>query len=133
MGPVLHSYISHIRRTRSCRSKFLSDDVKRQIRKCRNARLDTKAFYRGTFAEQHQRPAPPPVLLGFCYCDKDVGKAKDRARKYLAVNYLSILQHYEFMEDYHIEIKGYSAECSIPKFLLNNKKACHRVCDRLFY
>jgi alkanesulfonate monooxygenase SsuD/methylene tetrahydromethanopterin reductase-like flavin-dependent oxidoreductase (luciferase family) len=73
--------------------------------------------YRSAFTQQHRRPAPPPVLLDFCYCDKDVGKAKDRVRKYLAVNYLSILQHYEFMADYHKEIKGYEAYGKSAEFL----------------
>ena len=73
--------------------------------------------YRSAFTEHQKRPAPPTVLLDFCYCDKDAGRAKDRARKYLAVNYLSILQHYEFMEDYHKEIKGYEAYGKSAEFL----------------
>ena len=38
-------------------------------------------------------------------------------RKHLAANYLSILKHYEFMADYHKEIKGYEAYGDAATFL----------------
>ena len=74
-------------------------------------------IYRRAYADQHRRIAPAPLLLDFCYCDRDAGKAAELARKYLAVNYLSILQHYEFMADYHKEIKGYEAYGQAASFL----------------
>ncbi|MGE0862234.1 MAG: LLM class flavin-dependent oxidoreductase, partial [Gammaproteobacteria bacterium] len=74
-------------------------------------------LYRGAYRKTHGRAAPPPLLLDFCYCDRDAGKARDVARKYLATNYLSILQHYEFMADYHKEIKGYEGYGAAAEFL----------------
>ena len=74
-------------------------------------------IYRAAYAGQHGRKAPPPLLLDFCYCDNDAGRAEEVTRKYLAVNYLSILQHYEFMADYHKEIKGYEAYGQAAEFL----------------
>lgn len=73
--------------------------------------------YRDTYAEAHGRPAPPPLLLDFCYCDEDAARAEAVVQKHLAANYLSILQHYEFMEDYHKEIKGYEAYGDASGFL----------------
>ncbi len=74
-------------------------------------------IYRQAFAKAHRRTAPAPLLLDFCYCDKDAAKAEAMVRKHLAVNYLSILQHYEFMADYHKEIKGYEAYGDAATFL----------------
>jgi alkanesulfonate monooxygenase SsuD/methylene tetrahydromethanopterin reductase-like flavin-dependent oxidoreductase (luciferase family) len=74
-------------------------------------------IYRKAFANTHHRAAPPPLLLDFCYCDKDPAKAEAMVRKHLAANYLSILQHYEFMVDYHKEIKGYEAYGDAATFL----------------
>ena len=74
-------------------------------------------IYRQAFAKTHRRAAPPPLLLDFCYCDQDAAKAEAMVRKHLAVNYLSILQHYEFMADYHKEIKGYEAYGDAATFL----------------
>lgn len=79
--------------------------------------LPNFTLYRNAYRQAHHRAAPPPLLLDFCYCDKDAGRAEERARKHLAVNYLSILQHYEFMQDYHKEIKGYEAYGEAAKFL----------------
>jgi len=74
-------------------------------------------LYRDAFRNKHGYAAPAPLLLDFCYCDKDAGRAEQLVRKHLAANYLSILQHYEFMADYHKEIKGYETYGEAAKFL----------------
>lgn len=74
-------------------------------------------IYRNAHLATHGRAAPAPLLLDFCYCDNDAAKAEKVVRKYLATNYLSILQHYEFMQDYHKEIKGYEAYGEAATFL----------------
>ena len=74
-------------------------------------------LYRGAYARAHGTPAPAPLLLDFCYCHEDAATAEAVARKHLAVNYLSILQHYEFMQDYHKDLKGYEAYGEAAKFL----------------
>lgn len=74
-------------------------------------------LYRKSYWNAHNRPAPPPLLLDFCYCDKDSARAEALVRKHLAANYLSILKHYEFMADYHKEIKGYEAYGDAATFL----------------
>lgn len=74
-------------------------------------------FYREAYHEAHGHPAPPPLLLDFCYCDEDAARAEAIVRKHLAANYLSILQHYEFMADYHKVVKGYEAYGDAAAFL----------------
>ncbi len=74
-------------------------------------------LYRDAYRKAHGRAAPPPLLLDFCYCDKDIARAESLVRKHLAANYLSILKHYEFMADYHKEIKGYEAYGDAATFL----------------
>ena len=73
--------------------------------------------YRNAYRQAHGRAAPAPLLLDFCYCNQDAAKAEALARKHLAVNYLSILKHYEFMADYHKDIKGYEAYGEAASFL----------------
>lgn len=38
-------------------------------------------------------------------------------QKHMAANYVSLLKHYEFMADYHKELKGYEAYGESAKFL----------------
>ena len=65
--------------------------------------------YRSEFVKAHNRPAPPPVVIDVTYCNNDAGKAEEMARKYISSYYLSVLEHYEFLEDYHRDMKGYEA------------------------
>ena len=65
--------------------------------------------YRSEFVKAHNRPAPPPVVIDVTYCNNDAGKAEEKARKYISSYYLSVLEHYEFLEDYHRDMKGYEA------------------------
>jgi alkanesulfonate monooxygenase SsuD/methylene tetrahydromethanopterin reductase-like flavin-dependent oxidoreductase (luciferase family) len=66
-------------------------------------------IWRDNFKKAHARSAPPPVAIDICVCDKDAGRAEELARKYVAEYYLSVLKHYEFLEDYHKHTKGYEA------------------------
>ncbi len=74
-------------------------------------------LYRNAYQQKHGCAAPPPLLLDFSYCDKDAARAEALVRKHLAANYLSILRHYEFMQDYHKDIKGYEAYGDAAKLL----------------
>ncbi|MGQ0701012.1 MAG: LLM class flavin-dependent oxidoreductase [Panacagrimonas sp.] len=74
-------------------------------------------IFRAEFRKNFQREAPPPLLIDFSYCDMDAGRAEEVARTRLAANYVSILKHYEFMADYHKELKGYEAYGESAKFL----------------
>lgn len=63
--------------------------------------------YREAFQKTHGRSAPPPLAIDVCYCDKDAARAEEMGRKYIAGYYLSVLEHYEFLADYHKNTKGY--------------------------
>lgn len=74
-------------------------------------------IFRTEFQKNHNRPAPSPLLVDDCYCNEDAGRAEEVVRKYLSAKYISILQHYEFMADYHKELKGYEAYGESARFL----------------
>ena len=63
--------------------------------------------YRAEFEQAHKRVAPPPVIIDVTFCDNDAGRAEEMARRYVADYYLSVLTHYEFLDDYHRSTKGY--------------------------
>lgn len=74
-------------------------------------------IYRAEYLKNHGKVAPPPLLVDDCYCSMDEKHNEETVRKYLAAKYMSILQHYEFMKDYHKELKGYEAYGESAKFL----------------
>jgi len=74
-------------------------------------------LFRREFRKHHDREAGPPLLVDDCYCNEDSGRAEEAVRKYLAAKYISVLQHYEFMADYHKELKGYETYGEAAKFL----------------
>ncbi|WP_324742320.1 LLM class flavin-dependent oxidoreductase [Tsuneonella sp. CC-YZS046] len=74
-------------------------------------------IFRKEFVARHNRAAPPPLLVDDCFCSEDMGYAEEVVRKYLSAKYISILQHYEFLSDYHKELKGYEAYGESAKFL----------------
>jgi len=65
--------------------------------------------YREHYRKTQHTEAPPVHAIDFTYCDRDAGRAEETARRYIAGYYLSVLRHYEFLEDYHAKIKGYEA------------------------
>ena len=73
--------------------------------------------YRGEFQKAHNRVAPPPVVADVVYCDKDAGHAEEMSRHYAANYYLSVLEHYEFLADYHHKTKGYEVYGNAAKIL----------------
>ncbi|MGE0776111.1 MAG: LLM class flavin-dependent oxidoreductase, partial [Sphingomonadaceae bacterium] len=74
-------------------------------------------IFRTEYRKNHGRDAAPTLLVDDCYCSMDEKKNEEVVRKYLAAKYISILQHYEFMKDYHKELKGYEAYGESAKFL----------------
>ena len=64
-------------------------------------------LWRDAYVKAHGGVAPPPVAIDTTYCNEDAGKAEEMANKYIAGYYLSVLDHYEFLEDYHRDTKGY--------------------------
>ena len=74
-------------------------------------------IFRNEFQRVHGKSPQPTLLNDQCYCHEDEDIVRKTAHKYLSANYISILQHYEFMEDYHKELKGYETYGESARFL----------------
>ncbi len=65
------------------------------------------ALYRELYEKEHKRPAPPTSANIFTICDKDPGRAKDMAYKYMGDYWESAMTHYEMKGKHFDNIKGY--------------------------
>ena len=63
--------------------------------------------YREIFHEVNQADAPPPVVVGFTYCDEDEDRAREMAAKHVGAYWESVMTHYEFRSDHLKTTKGY--------------------------
>ena len=64
-------------------------------------------LYRELFEKEHKRTAPPTSANIFTICDKDAGRAKDMAYKYMGDYWESAMAHYEMKGKHFDNIKGY--------------------------
>jgi alkanesulfonate monooxygenase SsuD/methylene tetrahydromethanopterin reductase-like flavin-dependent oxidoreductase (luciferase family) len=71
--------------------------------------------YNRTYREVNRSEPPPPVLAGWVFCDQDADKAREGARKYIGAYYGSILRHYELLEDYLSNLRGYESYKTVTK------------------
>ena len=67
------------------------------------------ATYRERFVERHGRAPGPPVTCDFVYCDRDPGRAEDKARTHIAGYLTSVMRHYELASDHFKDAKGYES------------------------
>jgi alkanesulfonate monooxygenase SsuD/methylene tetrahydromethanopterin reductase-like flavin-dependent oxidoreductase (luciferase family) len=65
--------------------------------------------YRAVFRKVNHREAPPPILAGWVFCDRDAKKAEEAARRYIGGYWETVLQHYELIGDHLTKIKGYES------------------------
>lgn len=65
-------------------------------------------------------PRPKSVLVGFCIVDKDAGKAKDMAAKYIGRYYESVIKHYNIGGDHFSNTKGYEQYTAMSKAVKEN-------------
>ena len=65
------------------------------------------AAYRAAYRELNAVEAPPPVVATFIYCDRDEGRAREMARRYVGGYWDSVLRHYEFRSDHLQNTRGY--------------------------
>lgn len=64
-------------------------------------------LYRELYQENHGVVAPPVSANIFTVCDKDPGRAKDMAYKYMGDYWESAMRHYEMKGEHFDDIKGY--------------------------
>lgn len=65
------------------------------------------AIYNAAFREANGRDAPPPISTAFVFVDRDEGRAKELAHKYIGDYYHSVMKHYEFAAGHLKNLKGY--------------------------
>ena len=63
--------------------------------------------YRRLYREDHGAEPPGLMTADFVYCHPDGAHAKEVAERHMTTYLLSILEHYELMDDHFSEIKGY--------------------------
>ena len=63
--------------------------------------------YRRIYLEVNGEEAPPPVVVGFTYCDEDEKRAEEMARRYVGGYWESVMDHYEIRDDYFKDMRGY--------------------------
>ncbi len=79
-------------------------------------------MHREEWERVHPRMArPKPVLVGFCIVDRDAGRAKDMAIKYIGRYYESVLKHYNIGGGHLTETKGYEQYAAMTKAVQQDK------------
>ena len=63
--------------------------------------------YRTAYQFANSEAAPPPVVVGWVFCDEDEERAYEMARRYIGGYWKSVMDHYQFKADLHRDIKGY--------------------------
>ena len=63
--------------------------------------------YQDTFLQLNGEEAPPPVVVGWVFCDEDEERARGMARRYIGGYWQSVMEHYQFKADHHRDVKGY--------------------------
>jgi len=79
--------------------------------------------YRKIFREVNGHEAPPPILGGWTFCDKDAGRAEEMAHKYIGGYYKTVIDHYEMAGDHLKNIKGYESYASMQEHVAKNVDA----------
>jgi len=65
--------------------------------------------YRSIYRTVNKAEAPPPILAGWVFCDRDRGRAEEMAQKYIGGYWDTVLKHYELIGDHLTKIKGYES------------------------
>jgi alkanesulfonate monooxygenase SsuD/methylene tetrahydromethanopterin reductase-like flavin-dependent oxidoreductase (luciferase family) len=65
--------------------------------------------YRAVYRAVNGAEAPPPLVAGWVFCDRDAGRAEEYARRYIGGYYHSVIRHYELVGDHLGKTKGYES------------------------
>lgn len=65
--------------------------------------------YRERYRQVQGKEPGPVILTDFCYCHEDPAEAERVAREHLARYFLTVLKHYDFLDDHFKDTKGYTA------------------------
>lgn len=67
------------------------------------------APYRERFLQLHGQEAPSPLMAGLTVCHEDADYAAELARKHIAGYLITVMDHYQLMDDHFKKAKGYEA------------------------
>ena len=73
--------------------------------------------YRRIYAQVNHAEAPPPILAGWVFCDKDAARAEAMAREYIGGYWGTVLKHYELVGDHLGKLKGYESYGAMQKMV----------------
>ena len=73
--------------------------------------------YRRIYAQVNHVEAPPPILAGWVFCDKDAARAEAMARQYIGGYLGTVLKHYELVGDHLTKLKGYESYGAMQKMV----------------
>lgn len=63
--------------------------------------------YRTLYRRVNGAEPPAPICAGWVFCDRDAGRAREMAARYIGGYFHSVLKHYEFANDHLAKTKGY--------------------------
>jgi alkanesulfonate monooxygenase SsuD/methylene tetrahydromethanopterin reductase-like flavin-dependent oxidoreductase (luciferase family) len=67
------------------------------------------ATYHAAFHAHHQRPAPPPIFVGWVFVDEDARRAEELGRQYIGEYVRRVLAHYDFHGGHLKGVRGYES------------------------
>jgi alkanesulfonate monooxygenase SsuD/methylene tetrahydromethanopterin reductase-like flavin-dependent oxidoreductase (luciferase family) len=73
--------------------------------------------HRALFRAHNNRAAPPAVLTDLTFCGADAAEAEEMARRYMPLNFLAVLRHYELDSPHFGKTKGYAAYDQIAQMM----------------
>jgi len=73
--------------------------------------------YRATYRQHHDGEPPLPMIVDLMYCGPSGSETEELGRKHLAEYYVSVVNHYEIMNEHFKDLKGYETYGSAVDFL----------------
>ena len=65
------------------------------------------AAYRDVYQKVNGAPAPAPIIAGWCFCDEDEKRAREKAVQWIGGYWETARKHYEFGGEHFAKTKGY--------------------------
>ncbi len=59
------------------------------------------------FQKVNNAPAPAPIIAGWCFCDEDEKRAREKAVRWIGGYWETARKHYEFGGEHFAKTKGY--------------------------
>ena len=73
--------------------------------------------YARHYREQHASEPPIPTYVDFCVCDENEDRAAETADRHIRGYLVSLMQHYELMNDHFAKMDGYAEYGEAAKLL----------------